>query len=59
LTAIDIIQKNIDQTKTGPVDLEFIPLDLNDLESVKKFAELVKQKYKKVDILINNAGMFG
>lgn len=35
--------------------LEFMPLDLNDLNSVKKFGNSFK--YDKIDILINNAGV--
>jgi NAD(P)-dependent dehydrogenase (short-subunit alcohol dehydrogenase family) len=34
----------------------FLPLDLNSLKSVKSFAELLKKKFPKIDILINNAG---
>jgi short-subunit dehydrogenase involved in D-alanine esterification of teichoic acids len=32
-------------------------LDLNDLESVKKFSVEVSKKYPVVDILLNNAGI--
>ncbi len=42
---------------TSYTGLEFIPLDLNDLASVKAFAETFNQKYEKCDILINNAGI--
>jgi NAD(P)-dependent dehydrogenase (short-subunit alcohol dehydrogenase family) len=42
---------------TGKVDV--IELDLNSLASVKAAAELVKQRYGSLDILINNAGIFG
>ncbi|HCC71518.1 MAG TPA: short-chain dehydrogenase [Bacteroidales bacterium] len=40
-------------------DLEFMHLDLSSLDSVKKFAEEYKAKYKKLDVLINNAGVLG
>ncbi|XP_018791874.1 PREDICTED: dehydrogenase/reductase SDR family member on chromosome X [Bactrocera latifrons] len=33
------------------------PLDIGDLTSVKKFAEKVKARFNKVDLLINNAGI--
>jgi NAD(P)-dependent dehydrogenase (short-subunit alcohol dehydrogenase family) len=38
-------------------DLVFIPLDLMDLASVKSFANTYKQEYKRLDLLINNAGI--
>ena len=41
----------------GGTNLEFMPLDLNDLASVKSFAEAFKAKYDRLDILLNNAGI--
>ena len=32
-------------------------LDLNDLNSVKDFAKEFNEKYDKLDILLNNAGI--
>lgn len=53
LNAIDKIK-----IETGFGDaIEFMALDLNDLESVKKFAEEFNSKYDKLDILLNNAGI--
>ncbi|CAG9762072.1 unnamed protein product [Ceutorhynchus assimilis] len=41
-------------------NIEVFQLDISVLESVRKFAELVKNKHDKIDYLINNAGiMFG
>ncbi len=37
--------------------IEVIALDLMDLESVRKFSEIYKSKYKKLDVLLNNAGI--
>ena len=31
-------------------------IDLSDLDSVRKFADVVNQQYDKIDVLINNAG---
>ena len=45
--------------KIGGTNLEFIPLDLNDLNSVKQFALNFNSKFDKLDILCNNAGIMG
>ncbi|PAB59406.1 SDR family oxidoreductase [Anaeromicrobium sediminis] len=37
--------------------VSFEKLDLSDLESVRAFAENIKSKHKKIDGLVNNAGM--
>jgi len=49
----------IDKIKiaTGYDRLEFMPLDLDDLVSVRKFADEFNQKYERLDILLNNAGI--
>lgn len=38
-------------------DIQVMLVDLSNLESVHKFAENFKEKFKKLDILINNAGV--
>ena len=38
-------------------DLEFIKLDLNSLKSVREFAKTYTEKYDRLDLLINNAGL--
>ena len=43
--------------QTNKKNIEFMELDLSDLESVKKFVENFKKRYNKLDILINNAGL--
>ena len=35
----------------------FIQLDLESFKSIANFANEIKSKYQKIDILINNAGM--
>ena len=39
------------------VSVEFMPLDLASLQSVKKFTEEYKQKDLPLHLLINNAGI--
>lgn len=38
-------------------DLELMELDLADLESVKAFAYAFRQRFEKLDVLLNNAGL--
>ena len=40
-------------------EVEFMELDLADLKSVERFAAAINKRFKKVDILLNNAGVFG
>ncbi|MGP4068707.1 oxidoreductase [Halobacillus sp. B29] len=37
--------------------IDVMPLDLQDLDSVKEFARIFKAKYFRLDILLNNAGV--
>ena len=37
--------------------VEFIRLDLNDLDSVRDFAQEASNKFPTIDILLNNAGI--
>jgi len=49
----------IDEIQAGSpnADVEFMPLNLADLNSVKQFALLFQSKYDRLDVLINNAGV--
>lgn len=46
----------ISSTKNGNVDL--LQLDTSSSTSIKSFVKTCKQKYQKLDILINNAAYF-
>jgi NAD(P)-dependent dehydrogenase (short-subunit alcohol dehydrogenase family) len=41
-------------TRTG--NLEFIPLDVRDEESVEECAQSVLDQARKIDVVVNNAG---
>ena len=45
------------RVKTPDAQLDFIKLDLNDLSSVKSFAEEYSAKFSHLDLLVNNAGI--
>jgi len=47
---------NIKQKLPG-ADLDILPLDLSDLNSVREFAQQFTERYQKLDILVNNAGV--
>jgi NAD(P)-dependent dehydrogenase (short-subunit alcohol dehydrogenase family) len=38
-------------------DVRFLPLDLGDLSSVRRFAEVCERDHGRLDLLINNAGV--
>ena len=43
-----------------PIDrtqIDFMQVDLGDLKSVKAFSQQINKRFKKVDILLNNAGI--
>lgn len=41
----------------GEVDI--VLLDLNSFKSIKEAADLIKQRYEYIDVLINNGGIYG
>ncbi|MCG3218771.1 MAG: SDR family oxidoreductase [Candidatus Heimdallarchaeota archaeon] len=45
------------RAKVPEAKLEIIQLDLSDLSSVRKFAEVFTEKHEKLDMLLNNAGI--
>lgn len=39
-------------------NLIYEKLDVGDMTSVREFAKIVQEKYKKIDLLINNGNYF-
>ena len=54
IKADEIINKFPEKLKENSV---FIPLDLESFKNIKNFTQVIKSKYPKIDILINNAGI--
>lgn len=52
--ANEAIKKIREETQTG--EMIALELDLADFDSIKKFADVIKDKYPKFFCLINNAG---
>lgn len=52
-------KKNIESRVTDleGVKIDYEYLDTGNLKSIQQFAKSVRQKYTKIDILINNAGI--
>ncbi|CBN55407.1 SDR family NAD(P)-dependent oxidoreductase [Kamptonema sp. PCC 6506] len=51
--AVDYIRQ-----KSGNPQVEFLPLDLSSLDSVRRFVDLFLSKQLPLQILVNNAGIF-
>jgi len=45
------------KNKTPSAELEFLPLDLIDRESIRTFVKLYSETHDRLDILVNNAGV--
>ena len=45
------------QAETTEAQVEFLPLDLASLRSVRGFAETFRTRFDRLDILVNNAGV--
>ena len=53
------LQEAIDRFKNLNIDADKTHLDVTDLKSVEKFADFTCERYGRVDMLINNAGISG
>ncbi len=49
--------KAIKELEEQGVKASFHQLDIDNLESIRRFADYIKEKYKGLDILINNAAI--
>jgi NAD(P)-dependent dehydrogenase (short-subunit alcohol dehydrogenase family) len=49
--------KSIETALSKPIDIEYLPLDLSSLKSVRQAAEIVNASTSRLDILILNAGI--
>jgi NAD(P)-dependent dehydrogenase (short-subunit alcohol dehydrogenase family) len=47
------------ETAVPGTKIAFLPLDLSSFNSIKKAAASVLQQYDRLDVLLNNAGLFG
>jgi NAD(P)-dependent dehydrogenase (short-subunit alcohol dehydrogenase family) len=56
LQKAEIARQNIEK-KVPDADMEIMELDLNSLQSVRDFAKSYSEKYKHLDLLIENAGI--
>ncbi|KGP92208.1 short-chain dehydrogenase [Pontibacillus chungwhensis BH030062] len=53
----DGMDRTVTQIRENGGNAEAYYLDVSDVESVQTFAKQVEEKYKKIDILFNNAGV--
>lgn len=60
LTARDVGrgQEAVDHLRTEGFETDFYPLDVTDQDNIKGLVADVKKKFGRLDVLINNAGIF-
>jgi len=60
LTARDPVKGEVaaERLRGDGADVLFHPLDITDEESVKTLAEFLTKQYGRLDVLVNNAGIF-
>ena len=57
---LDLGLKAVDKLeREDGLKVEFHQLDVNDQQSIQKFADFIKLKHNRLDILVNNAGIVG
>ena len=40
------------------LDITISSVDMGDAESIRTFVQMIQSKWKKIDVLVNNAGLF-
>jgi NAD(P)-dependent dehydrogenase (short-subunit alcohol dehydrogenase family) len=51
-------KKTEEQFKSNKLDAHFVELDTSKNESINKACDFIKKEYGKLDVLVNNAGIF-
>ncbi len=49
--------ENVKQ-RSGATNIEYVVCDLSSLEQIRKMSEDIHQRFDKIDVLINNAGVY-
>ena len=50
--------KAIQQLRESNLDVSFVSIDVNNQESIRQAAVAINEKYGRLDVLINNAGLY-
>lgn len=50
--------KAIQQLRESNLDVSFVLIDVNNQESIRQAAVKINEKYGRLDVLINNAGVY-
>lgn len=51
-------EKMADSLRLQGLDVSFLLLDVDDLDSIKTAARLIEEQHGRIDVLINNAGVY-
>ncbi len=51
-------KKAVETLKNKGLDVVFFPMDITDLGSIRRAREFVEKEFGRLDVLINNAGIF-
>lgn len=57
-TAVEDLKKQLPEPYKTQTEVSFLPLTLGDEDSHKAFHKEIEEKYGKLDVLVNNAGIF-